>query len=159
MTQFHESITESSTTTASAPDEEGDGITCYFTDIPTAGRSSDRIAQIVGTTFAAIEQALSPILGQRGVAALYKRSLHLAKKKYSWLPDSPASDRTAIDVCSLMNALAQQEPMDAGKAGTAVLRDFYALLSSLIGPSLTERLLRPVWVDFLSGSTTQDETR
>ena len=40
--------------------------------------------------------------------------------------------------------------------GGALLQTFYELLASLVGPSLTERLLRSVWAHSSSGPPAQD---
>jgi hypothetical protein len=41
--------------------------------------------------------------------------------------------------------LAQRSSEEAAAAGNGFLTTFHGLLSGLIGPSLTERLLRDVW--------------
>jgi hypothetical protein len=109
-----------------------------------AGVSSDEVAALVATTFQDINQALSPIVGQRGMAALYKRSLHLSRPLHAWLPAAAEGADVDIDFESLTTALATRTSMDAAVAGTQLLESFLALLATLIGDSLTERLLRPV---------------
>jgi hypothetical protein len=121
-----------------------------------AGVSSDEVAALVATTFQDINQALSPIVGQRGMAALYKRSLHLSRPLHAWLPAAAEGADVDIDFESLTTALATRTSMDAAVAGTQLLESFLALLATLIGDSLTERLLRPVWATFLSGPSALD---
>ncbi len=115
--------------------------------------------QSLESTLRGIEQVLSSIVGPRGVAALYQRSLHLAHHAFPWLPDASTSTPTALDLRPLVAALAGQSAADAAKAGARVLREFYALLTTLIGPSLTERLLRSVWAPFLIGPPAQENTK
>jgi len=52
--------------------------------------------------------------------------------------------------------MAQQSAGTAAAIGGEILQTFYELLSMLVGPSLTERLLRSVWADFLSGPVVKD---
>lgn len=93
-----------------------------------------------------IEQALHPVLGKGGVAGLYRRSLHLAAAQHPWLDvDTPGLDARNLDPGALRATLAQQSTADARAGAAGFLRQFNALLSSLVGPSLTARLLRPVW--------------
>jgi len=107
-----------------------------------------QIAKTVGALWAEIEEALSPIIGRRGVVALYRRSLHLSRAVYSWMPGPPEGIDVAIDTRLLMSALVLQNRAEALRAGSALFQTFHDLLASLVGPSLTERLLRPVWADY-----------
>ena len=139
--------------------DETDGISAHLGGLAASGSSSDRVADSVGSALRAIEQALAPIVGQRGVAALYKRSLHLARSSFPWLPNAQASLPTAMDVGPLTTALAARPAGDAALAGASVIREFRALLTTLIGHSLAERLLRSVWAAFLSSPPAQDNTQ
>jgi hypothetical protein len=103
-----------------------------------------------------IDGALTPILGRGGVAALYKRSLHLTSAANPWLTLGREGDPTAMDLAALKAALGQQTGAAAAAGGGALLQTFYDLLSSLVGPSLTERLLRSVWSASSSGPSAQD---
>ena len=124
-----------------------------------AGVSAAQIAATVGAAFSDIDHALTPIIGRRGVAALYKRSVHLAAQTHPWL--APAIDRlpTAIDIAPLTGSLGRQPGADAAVAGALLLQTFHDLLASLIGASLSERLLRTAWAIILSGSSAQDTMR
>ena len=92
-----------------------------------------------------IDASLAPILGSRGVAMLYKRSLVLAGATHGWLPRVDEALPVKVDLAPLQAALMQQGNTVALDGGSAFLRTFYELLSSLVGPSLTERLLRSIW--------------
>ena len=105
-----------------------------------------------------VEQVLRPVVGARGVAALYKRSLHLAGQAFPWLPDAASSALTALDTTPLSGALAAHPAADAALAGAAVLREFRALLTTLIGASLTERMLRSAWAPYLTSPPIRDNT-
>ena len=135
-----------------------DGTVTYLAELAANSGSAVRVAEAVASTLQGIEQVLSPIIGQRGVAALYKRSVHLAKDTFSWLPDAPPGAPTVMDVTALTTSLTRQAAADAAAGGAELLQTFYGLLTTLIGPLLTERLLRSVWVKLLSGPTPKDNT-
>ena len=130
--------------------------------IPVVSLESDRIVEALGrragddpgmagvvqsivSIWNEIDTTLCPILGQRGVAMLYKRSLFLTGAAHGWMPGAAEGLPTALDLAPLQAALMQQGNTVALDGGSALLRTFYELLSSLVGPSLTERLLRPIW--------------
>ena len=159
MTTHHEMKEESYSERPSMPLDETDGIAAHLGGLAAAGMSSDLVADSVTSTLRGIEQVLAPIVGPRGVAALYKRSLHLARTAFPWLPNAEANALASMDLGPLTTALAAQNAPDAASAGARVLRDFHVLLTTLIGHSLTERLLRSVWAPFLSSPPAQDKTQ
>jgi hypothetical protein len=118
--------------------------------------SAGQVADTVVALWAEIEQALHPILGQRGVAALYNRSLGLTAAAHPWLRISAQGVLAAIDPVALRAALAAQPAAEAVAGGHALFLSFHTLLASLIGRSLTERLLRPVWAHSTGASPAQD---
>jgi len=118
--------------------------------------NAKQIADAVGATWQEIDTALTPIVGPRGVAALYKRSLYLCGATHPWLAGLHEDVQTSVDLAPLKSLLAQQGSADAASGGNALLQTFYQLLGSLVGPSLTERLLRSVWADSSSGLPTKD---
>ncbi len=137
--------------------QERDAIAAFLEGAVSAGASSKEVAALVASAFRGIDQALSPIVGQRGMAALYKRSLHLCRPVHPWLPPPPANDADSeMEIAALIDALATQTSVDAAAAGTRLLGSFRVLLNTLIGEPLTERLLRPVWANFLSGPSARD---
>lgn len=87
---------------------------------------------------------------------LYRRCLHLTAPAHPWLAGLHEGGQATVDLAALRSAFAQQSSTSAAAAGGAFLQAFHELLSSLIGPSLTERLLRPAWVPFSSGPPAQD---
>lgn len=56
----------------------------------------------------------------------------------------------------MKSEFAQQSSADAASAGSVLLQTFYDLLASLVGLSLTERLLRSVWANSSRGPPAQD---
>jgi hypothetical protein len=120
-----------------------------------------QVAETAFSTWLAIEAALSPIVGQRAVAALYKRSLTLIRADYPWLSvgegdahREPHGNRSD-DFGLLRTALSQQTSSNAIAAHRALLQTYLDLLTGLLGESLTERLLRSV-CDTLSSDDAQE---
>jgi hypothetical protein len=111
------------------------------------GVDAGRIADLAVLTWRDIDAALSPIIGQRGVAALYQRSLHLTRDGYPWLATVYESTLQEGDFTALQTALSQQTSSAAAAGNSTLLQTFCDLLSNLIGQSLTERLLESVWND------------
>lgn len=120
------------------------------------GADAGQIADTAVSTWLGVSAALSPIIGERGVAALYKRSLYLSRTGYPWLAAAHEGELPSELYACLREALAQQTSSSAAAANDALLQTFYALLSDLIGGSLTERLLRSVWDNPSSGDAVQD---
>lgn len=103
-----------------------------------------------------IDAVLCPIIGQRGVAALYHRSLHIASRTYPWLAASRESTQTSIDLTHLKTLLMQQQYPGVIASSALLFTTFHELLVSLVGLSLTERLLRSVGANLFSGPPAQD---
>jgi len=140
------------------PSPESDGIATFLKRTVRDGASSLQVAESVSVALQGIDEALTPIIGKRGVAALHQRTVHLARGSGSWLILTKEGVPTAMDFEALKSALAQQEAIDAADQGALILQTFHALLTTLVGPSLTERLLRPAWATLLSGPSAQDTT-
>ena len=109
-----------------------------------AGWDTESIAALVVSMWNDIHAALVPIIGHRGVAALFHRTLHLVRHDYPWLTASQASLADPIDFAALQPALLRQSLANVIAANGALLEKFLEQLASLIGESLTERLLQAV---------------
>ena len=101
-----------------------------------------RIAAEPAAAWRDIDDALTPIIGKRGVAALYGRSVHLACRAHPWLASAEAGAPSAMDLGLLASLLSSQTAAEAAAAGGRLLHALHELLTALIGASLTERLLR-----------------
>jgi hypothetical protein len=121
-------------------------------DNPTAAQISAAVVAI----WHEIDAALTPILGQGGVAALYKRTLCLTGTAHPWLASRREDLSTGVDLEALKAVLSQQSGAAAAAGGNDFLQTFHQVLASLVGPSLTERLLRSVWATPSSGPPAQD---
>ncbi len=109
-------------------------------------------------TWRSIYAALEPIIGHRGMCALYQRSLRLACPEFPWLGAVHATALDSGDFDALRIALLQQ-PGAIGIAANGLLLDtFCTLLSGLIGDSLTARLLINVATINLSGPAVAGNT-
>lgn len=122
---------------------------------PQAG-SAAQIAHVALLIWTATSGALSPIIGQRGMTALYKRSLQVTCEAFPCLVAVQDEQSLVADFSLLQAVLAQQDDEVATAANQALLGTFYDLLTSLIGRSLTDRLLRSAWENLSSGHAAQD---
>ena len=124
-------------------------------DLAAQGADSQQIATAAVTMWHDIHAALSPIIGPRGVCALYQRSLHVARGDFPWLGPVHATALDSGAFGALRIALSHQPSTVAADAHNTVLAAFYGLLVNLIGESLTERLLSVVWDRTSGGSAVQ----
>ena len=123
---------------------------------PAQDADAKRIAVAAVAKWRGIDAALSPIIGQRAVAALYNRSLSLLRADYPWLAAAHEDTLQPAEFSGLQTVLSQQASANAAAAHGALLQTFRDLLTSLIGSSLTERLLRSVLDNTSSGQAAQD---
>ena len=127
-----------------------DGVPVGRLSAPLAGRveddsRADQIAAACGALWLELDAALSPIIGTRGVVALGQRSLHLASAVHPWLAARQPGGPVVLDSALLVSLLAQRSSDDAAAAADTFLQTLRELLTSLIGGSLTQRLLLTVW--------------
>lgn len=124
-----------------------------------AGASAQAIAAAARDAWQRVDNALSPIVGSQGVAALFKRSLHLAQANHPTLATVTAADTSTGNFGALHTVLASQSSADAVALNTALLTAFCDLLYSLIGATLTEQLLTPVWAHPSTDAPAQDHPK
>ncbi len=120
------------------------------------GADTTHIAEAVVATWRQIDTALAPIIGPGSVTVLFMRSIHLIEPAHPWLAGMHSGMQTKVDLEALRTTLVQRDSETAAAAAGALLQTFYELLASLVGPSLTERLLHSVWENSLSGPSAQD---
>lgn len=123
------------------------------------GANAAHIAGAIVSTWQDIDTALRPILGQRGVFSLYRRSVHLTVAGHPWFAEMRDGMQTALDLPALEATLAKQGSRNAAAGGGDLLQAFHELLASLVGASLTEQLLRSIWANSSSGDAAQDGSR
>jgi len=88
-----------------------------------------------------IEAALDPIVGQKGLAMLYRRALSVAASAHPWLAELHMTEATSIDFTTLRSVLVRQPVAACTACGKDLLKTFEALLNSMIGTGLTNSLL------------------
>lgn len=120
------------------------------------GADAAQVGDTVVAMWQKIDATLTPIIGNGSVVVLYMRSLHLIEPAHPWLSGLNQDVKASIDLARLKSILSQQDSKTAAVAGGELLQTFYELLASLVGPSLTERLLHSVWEDSPSGPPAQD---
>lgn len=122
----------------------------------SAGASSSQIADTVVAACTLLDANLKSIIGARAVAMLLRRSLLLAAVTHPWMPDAADELSEAMGLDALRRVLGEQASLEAAAGGGALLQSFEALLASLIGSPLTERLLRSAWANLLDGLAVKD---
>ena len=120
-----------------------------------ANADAELVADAAIARWEAIREALAPVLGQRGVAALHRRALHLASVAHPCLLDAAAA-QDALTFASLRRVLSRQSALTAAAATDASLQTFHQLLDSLVGEVMTHRLLGATWSSISSDSPHQD---
>ena len=108
------------------------------------GADPAHVADVIVSTWQEIGAALRPLIGPGGVGALYIRSIHLTGSAHPWLAVAHEPVPAAMDLAALRSVLAQQSSADAAAGGFALLETIYALLTNLVGSSLTDQLLGSV---------------
>lgn len=109
------------------------------------GAAAPVIADEVVRLWGRMDSALRPVVGARGVAALYGRSLQLAAVPRPWLAAAGSGSWKLMDLKLLRQQLASQPADEAVTAGLDHLGQFDQLLGSLIGNTLKDQLLAPAW--------------
>jgi len=125
----------------------------------TDGESAQDVADTVVDLWLQIDQALHPIIGRRGVTALYNRSLKLTGVRYPWLLVGHQHLLATVDVTVLRARLAQQAGAEAAAGGSALFQTFHELLASLVGAALTNQLLGSVWARPAGALPAQDTSQ
>lgn len=136
--------------------EEGARIAASLARRVDEGADAGRIADVIVVILDEISSALVPIVGPKGTAALYRRSLHLSASLHPFLTDRFESLTDGMNLVALKSLLIQQKPSDVLLFGEEFLKAFHELLATLIGPSLSTRLLRNVWDNSLSAPDGQE---
>jgi len=106
---------------------------------------ANAIAKAALDTWRCVADRLEPVIGRRGVDALFNRALHVTCRTYPWLSIAGLEENGAAQLAGLRLRLADREPAAAEETSYVLLMTFTVLLANLIGESLTRRLLAPVW--------------
>jgi hypothetical protein len=86
------------------------------------------------------------IIGDRGFASLYLRSLNEAGAEFAWLEPHPLEQ--SFEAFTLLSSILKtRTPAEAQAANAAVLNIFIDTLILLIGELVTDSILRLAWGD------------
>lgn len=112
-----------------------------------AGTPSDAggVAAPLISTWNQIAVRLAPVIGWAGVHILLGRARQIASKDVPWLLPAEHSGPGAGQLDSLLAALEARDSDTAAEASYVLLATLTDLLASLIGNTLTDQLLDPVW--------------
>jgi len=112
-----------------------------------AGKAPDAkaVAAAAAGIWSRVSAQLAPVIGARGVDVLIRRSVHLTSTAFPWLQLAEDHENDVPVLESLTTQLASQDASTAADVSRALLMTFTELLATLIGETLTERLLGPVW--------------
>ncbi|MBC7548677.1 MAG: hypothetical protein H7224_08585 [Polaromonas sp.] len=135
------------------------GLALNMERFKASGEDALNIARAVVSTWTEISQVIAPVVGARGVFALYERSLYLTRSQHPWIASVQEHGGLEVSLVSLETVLAQKDCATAAAGGTHHLQTFYEVLSSLIGPSLTDSLLRSIWENSTNGPSGLDSLR
>lgn len=115
-----------------------------------------QVADVIVTMLLETNASLVPIIGPKGVAALYRRSLHLSLSLNTRLAATYQSLADPLDLAELKSIFIQQDQRDVIFFGEELFKALYELLVKLIGSSLSRRLLLDVWDPDLSTPPSQE---
>jgi hypothetical protein len=107
--------------------------------------NADATAEATAAAWRLVATQLAPVIGARGLDALFGRALHQTSVEFPWLAVAVDRGGSASPLPSLMVCLTGQHASNAAEASYMLLLTFTELLATLIGESLTTRLLAPVW--------------
>jgi hypothetical protein len=108
---------------------------------------ADATAQEAAVMWRLVAAQLTPVIGARGLEVLFGRALHKTNAAFPWLAVSADRGGSGGPLPSVAVCLARQDPATAAEASRKLLLTFTELLTTLIGESLTRRLLAPVWAN------------
>ena len=120
-----------------------------------ASPDSDAVAKATFILWNLVAVRLTPVIGTKGVDILFRRSLHLTTAAFPWLTAIEEYQDMPSLISSTKARMTNRETSDSTEAGCAFLITFIELLKTLIGESLTGRLLGTIWVS--PSPTTEQE--
>ena len=119
---------------------------------------ANAVAEAAISTWQKTAAQIAPVIGVGGIDVLFNRSLHLTCIAFPWLTIVGDHRDHAALLANIKAHLASRDTDIAVEAGCTLLVTFTELLISLIGESLVERLLGPVWVPLLPGSEQENKS-
>jgi hypothetical protein len=113
---------------------------------PASGKTSATSPMSLGATgvlsrLEQIQAVVAPIIGQKGLVALYERSRHLSSRFHPWLADPQGRSASGMDLDALRLLVARQNESEAAAGARLLLKSFHDLLADLVGAFLTRALI------------------
>lgn len=122
----------------------------------STAKNAASLAAAAAVQWQNMAQQLAPLIGNKGMHALYLRSLELTSNTHPWLCQAEAaahqSPFTALEL-----VLSERDMEEAVTAAELLMRTFSKQLVSLIGESLATELSRNAWQESLSSQTRQSD--
>ena len=153
---YHQSLAEEGVSTTVMDSSANFSIPAPLAHRVNAEADIGTFADAVMVVWHEIGAALTPIVGPRGFAAFYKRSVYMTALAHPWLMGVHDNALASVNLADLDSVFKQQSLPQAHACAATLFSTFRDLLVSMVGPSLTERLLRSVWADASSAPTTKD---
>lgn len=88
---------------------------------------------------------LTPLIGDQGVRALYRRSIQLSRAHFPWLASTDLLGTTSAPVADLRARLDGRSCEESRAASAALLGTLTDVLALLLGEALTHRILLAAW--------------
>ena len=155
---YHQTFHEKRSSNMSMESPPGGSLAAPLAHRVSADADAGRVADAVVSAWQEIDSALTPIVGARGFAALYKRSVYMTAQAHPWMLGVHDNALASVNLADLNSVFKQQSSAEAVAGAALLFNTFHDLLVSMVGPSLTERLLRSVWADASSGPGAKDIT-
>lgn len=119
---------------------------------------ASKVAKATISTWLQVAARILPVIGAGGCDVLFNRSLHLTCISFPWLTIvGDHRDNVAL-LANLKARLAGRETDAAIEASYTLLVTFVELLITMIGESLTESLLGPVWLPPSPGAEQENKS-
>ncbi len=112
----------------------------------TVLRDPARVADVSAALWRGLAHHLTAIIGERGFASLYARSVYQVSSNYPWLAGQ-AQPLDGVPFIELHQRLQAQLMPVAGQASVALLSVFIDTLTLLIGELVTASILHAAWGD------------
>jgi hypothetical protein len=133
-----------------------DHIAVTLADCVRQDVDSTEVAAALAVTLRDVESTLSSVIGARGVAALYRRAVYLASAGHPWLSAALSDPGASAAHTTLQSVVSLQSREQAAAGAHAILHHFQSLLQTLVGASLTDRLLQAPLNNFSQRASAQD---
>ena len=104
---------------------------------------ASRAARAFRAEWMRLDASLTPVIGGKGMRALFSRTLHLAAADFPWLAELPPGAIATMDLDPLVAAMEGRDADEADTVSKALLARFREVLASLVGAALTDRLIGP----------------